>query len=406
MSFWDETVGTWKTISSSIVNKDDNIVTAAVDHFTRFAIVAAADITPPAVPAGTSAVALGSGDIKLTWKNPTSDFSHTKIYRSATSTDLGKIIVAEVLGEKFVDNVGLVDGTLYYYTVRSVDPAGNESNNTEQVSATAIGTSGQKTSEPSKEVTTIELTKEVSVMGTIARNLTVGSTGEDVKTLQQLFVNEGVYPEALVTGYFGSLTKAAASRFQEKYKDEILTPVGLSSGTGFVGPSTLKKVNELLGGPSSTSSTTSTVEVSGAKISRNLTVGSKGKDVKTLQQFLNSESDTQVASIGVGSSGQETNYFGSFTEKAVQKFQLKHGVVSSSVDLGYGYVGPKTRAKLAEVFGTAAAAPAPVPAPTPAPVPAPIPAPVPAPTPAPTPASADDTPDFLKLIPIPQIGGY
>jgi hypothetical protein len=30
---------------------------------------------------------------------------------------------------------------------------------------------------------------------------------------------------------------------------------------------------------------------------------------------------------------------------------MKYGVVTSSADPGYGYVGPKTRAKLAEVFG-------------------------------------------------------
>ncbi|MDP7365684.1 MAG: peptidoglycan-binding domain-containing protein [Candidatus Pacebacteria bacterium] len=73
--------------------------------------------------------------------------------------------------------------------------------------------------------------------------------------------------------------------------------------------------------------------------------------MKRLQQLLNSDPDTAVATSGVGSAGSETDFYGSLTEKAVQKFQLKHGVVSSSSDAGYGYVGPKTRAKLAEVFG-------------------------------------------------------
>ncbi|MEK7090149.1 MAG: hypothetical protein AAB930_01025, partial [Patescibacteria group bacterium] len=48
MSFWDETAGTWKTLDNSIVNTSEASVSAAVDHFTRFAIVAAADVTPPA----------------------------------------------------------------------------------------------------------------------------------------------------------------------------------------------------------------------------------------------------------------------------------------------------------------------------------------------------------------------
>jgi peptidoglycan hydrolase-like protein with peptidoglycan-binding domain len=77
-------------------------------------------------------------------------------------------------------------------------------------------------------------------------NLTVGSRGEQVTELQELLIKEGVYPEAMVTGYFGPLTKAAVIRFQEKYSSEVLTPVDLTQGTGFVGSSTRKKLNSLL----------------------------------------------------------------------------------------------------------------------------------------------------------------
>ena len=75
-----------------------------------------------------------------------------------------------------------------------------------------------------------------------------------------------------------------------------------------------------------------------------------GSDVKRLQQLLNSDSDTKIAESGIGSFGNETEYFGSLTEKAVQKFQTKYNIAKSG-DSGYGYVGPKTRAKLNEVFG-------------------------------------------------------
>jgi len=46
-----------------------------------------------------------------------------------------------------------------------------------------------------------------------------------------------------------------------------------------------------------------------------------------------------------------TGFFGGLTEKAVQRFQIKYGVVTSAQEVGYGYVGPKTRAKILEVFG-------------------------------------------------------
>jgi len=52
---------------------------------------------------------------------------------------------------------------------------------------------------------------------------------------------QDVYPEGLVTGNFLSLTKAAIIRFQEKYASEILVPLGLNNGTGYVGAKTRGK---------------------------------------------------------------------------------------------------------------------------------------------------------------------
>ena len=70
-----------------------------------------------------------------------------------------------------------------------------------------------------------------------------------VSCLQEFLKSLGseIYPGGLVTGYFGSLTQAAVIRFQEKYKEEILTPLGLEKGTGFVGEKTRFKINQLLG---------------------------------------------------------------------------------------------------------------------------------------------------------------
>ncbi len=55
-----------------------------------------------------------------------------------------------------------------------------------------------------------------------------------------------IYPEGLITGFFGTLTQKAVIRFQEKYSSEILIPLGLTSGTGFVGPSTRAKINQII----------------------------------------------------------------------------------------------------------------------------------------------------------------
>jgi peptidoglycan hydrolase-like protein with peptidoglycan-binding domain len=79
-------------------------------------------------------------------------------------------------------------------------------------------------------------------------NLSIGHTGEQVSCLQQFLKNQGtsIYPEGMVTGYFGNLTSLAVVRFQEKYASEILAPFDLLSGTGYVGEKTRNKINELL----------------------------------------------------------------------------------------------------------------------------------------------------------------
>ncbi len=73
-----------------------------------------------------------------------------------------------------------------------------------------------------------------------------------------------------------------------------------------------------------------------------LMLGVVSSEVKVLQQTLNSDPNTAVATFGVGSKGFETERFGFLTQSAVMKFQAKNGLVAD------GIVGTKTRAKLNE----------------------------------------------------------
>jgi len=71
--------------------------------------------------------------------------------------------------------------------------------------------------------------------------------------------------------------------------------------------------------------------------------GMSSSDVKRLQSLLSDLPE-------IYPEGLITGYFGFLTEKAIQRFQVQYGITSLSTDPGYGYVGPKTRAKLQEIF--------------------------------------------------------
>ncbi len=79
---------------------------------------------------------------------------------------------------------------------------------------------------------------------------------------------------------------------------------------------------------------------------KDLTLGSKGADVKGLQQFLNNNGYT-VAATGAGSKGLETEYFGPATKAALAKFQAAKGISPAA-----GYFGPKTRQVVNATAGT------------------------------------------------------
>jgi len=87
------------------------------------------------------------------------------------------------------------------------------------------------------------------IAAAITTTIKYGQTGPDVIFLQEFLKSQGIeiYPEGIVSGWFGPLTKKAVIRFQEKYAGDILAPWGLTKGTGFVGKSTGAKINEILG---------------------------------------------------------------------------------------------------------------------------------------------------------------
>lgn len=159
------------------------------------------------------------------------------------------------------------------------------------------------------------------------RNLTVGDTGEDVRTLQRFLNNNGFILATTGPGSpgnettrFGALTKTALARFQAAR--------GVVPASGYFGPLTRAKVAELQG----TGTPIQTVS-----FTRNLTLGDTGEDVRELQRFLNKQGFL-VAQSGPGSPGNETVMFGYAAQAALARFQQAKGITPA-----VGYFGPVTR---------------------------------------------------------------
>ncbi len=173
-----------------------------------------------------------------------------------------------------------------------------------------------------------------------AGDLALGSKGNEVVRLQLYLIakNTGPYAvrlaQASATGNFGAMTQSALIEYQAS--------VGISPADGYYGVVTRAKIeaNPISSIPTNPTPTTNSPTPSTTTITRDLTLNSVGEDVRVLQKFLNARGYT-VATVGAGSLGSETTFFGPATRAAVIRFQL-----AQSISPAAGYVGPLTRAKL------------------------------------------------------------
>ncbi len=84
---------------------------------------------------------------------------------------------------------------------------------------------------------TLSLTLSATA-ATLTRQLQLGMSGSDVSTLQGFLAQDPtIYPQGLITGYFGTLTRNAVIKFQARN--------GIST-VGRVGPVTLTAINAQL----------------------------------------------------------------------------------------------------------------------------------------------------------------
>ena len=143
----------------------------------------------------------------------------------------------------FVPFIGLSgqEGKTYYYSWKATNL-----DSSSQTDKQIIDTLLKRIDELKKEVASLQLQLAMlqtnhgnSSCSIFSQDLYYGMNASEVKCLQQFLVNlgENIYPEKLITGYFGPLTQAAVKRYQAL--KGIIT-------TGYFGPLTRAKINSEL----------------------------------------------------------------------------------------------------------------------------------------------------------------
>jgi len=181
--YWDDEEEEWVAITNSKVYASSNKIVAYIDHFTYFGLF------------GAEGVAAVDDDDE--------DMTATQLAAKIEQL-LGLIFAlkAELAGLGGVSSIGDIPATFRF-----------TANLKQGMSSTAV--------KYLQIVLNSDSGTRIAVSG-------VGSPGKE-------------------TNYFGSMTKAAVIKFQEKYYNDILTPWGFTKGTGYVARTTMEKLNGLLG---------------------------------------------------------------------------------------------------------------------------------------------------------------
>ena len=213
----------------------------------------------------------------------------TLIYSRIGSIAIGSMLFASVLGFAPVTNAAQlttaqINGIVDMLQAFNVNPAtittvrnvleGNPSTTTGSTSTTTTSTTATTTQSNSNGNAFGNIIQNMqnasSTCGVVSQHLSFGDSSEAVRKVQQFLASKpGIYPQGIVSGYYGALTEDAVRRWQAQ-QGIVATGTPGTTGYGAIGPATLHSINHELevecevksseshaGDSSNTSSTTS-----------------------------------------------------------------------------------------------------------------------------------------------------
>ena len=277
---------------------------------------------------------------------------------------------------------GLSRDTTYYFSVLARDPSGNVSTSTERSFKTQVSGSPVVTVQAASSISTSSATLNATLVddgnasttswgfeyGPTTSYGTIVSVGGFIPNGTPYYISiTGLNPattyyfRGVVTTTFGTASSSGTSFVTASITPDtppVIGPVGGSSGGGGgAGAQQPQQQNNNQQPqpqnnkpePNTPAEALQNLGAQGVVIKNIQAPGKKNLDVKNIQKILNADKATQIAKKGPGSPGKETNLYGAATKAAVGKFQIKHGILKSPKDKGYGIVGPATRKKMNEL---------------------------------------------------------
>lgn len=344
------------TLSAKAYDAAGNVGTSG-----NIGVTVSNDTTPPSVPQGLAQTGATTSSIALSWTASTDPDSQVAGYLVFRNT----VQVANVNTTAFADT-SLTASTTYAYTVSAYDPSGNQSNQSSPLQAGTLSLQNQTTTQSSTIPTIISFSANP---GTITQGqastlswVVSGNPSPSLSispTLGQVSGNATQVSPSQTTTY--TLT---AQNTQGSTSTQTTVTVnqqssggggggGGSGGGGGGGGGFYSGGSSGLGSQSSSTLTTLQALLQSllaqlnallqklntqlvSSLTRNLTIGSSGQDVKNLQIFLN-DNGYPIAKTGAGSPGNEGTYFGTRTQQALQRFQAANNLKAT------GFFGPITR---------------------------------------------------------------
>lgn len=324
-------------------------------------------------PPGVKNLRASNGSVVLSWENPTKSedpfLSSIAVSRSISQfpknpgQEPALLFATVPFAQSSVTDGNAVSGTTYFYSVFTVDDDTLYSDSAE-VLFTPVATSGggrgggrgggQVTQDtiPSLEVTVFKAVGADHKIILAWKNPRTGSGQIHPDWIRTLVVRKegSVSPVSPADGFV--IYEGTAEEFtdtnldnEKKYGYAVFTFDQISNYLRAVAlvASPITASVSISGSVSSQPSVTALTGV--ISITKNLGFGMAGDDVLALQFFLVSQ--------GYLALKHTTGYFGNLTKEAVQSFQRTHHIAFSAVS-GYGFVGLKTRNRIAEISGIGA----------------------------------------------------